>query len=216
MSNLDFNDAAPQRDGFDLIPNGTIVRVVSNIRAGGQSRAGMETADAGWLTASKTTDSLYLNFEFTVSDGPYRNRKIWQNMTVSGGEVDEAGNSKAWNITKSTMRAMLNSARNVKPDDESAGALAARRINNWGDVSGVEFLAKISIRKAKKDSGYSDQNQIGTVVEPGSKEYLAPGLPAGPAVAARPAAAVAAPSWAGTPAATQGAPTGAVVPAWAR
>lgn len=214
---LDFNDAGPQRNGFELIPVGTIVRAIGVIRPGGHSREGMEEADAGWLTASKSSDALYLNYEFTIVDGPYRNRKWFQNMTVSGGKVNEAGVSEAWNITKAAIRAMLNSALNIKPDDESPAALAARRINNWGDVNTLEILVKLGISKAKKDSGYQDQNQIGTVIEPGSKDYLAPGVAVigGAPAAARPAMA-ATPSWGGA-APPQAAPaTNAAVPAWAR
>ncbi len=213
MSGFDFNDAEKQR-GIDLIPNGTIVRLVGTIRPGGASRDG--NIDAGWLTQSKSSDSKYLNWEFVVSEGPYRNRRLWQNMTVFGGETNEKGESKGWNITKSTVRAMLNSARNVKPDDESQQALAARRINNWGDINGIEFLAKVSIRKGQNN--YPDQNQIATVIEPGHKDYVAPGaaMPATAASSASSAPSAPTPAWAAGGQAVPPPAAASAVPAWAR
>jgi hypothetical protein len=192
---LDFNDAGPQRSGFDLIPNGAICRLIGTIRPGGKSRPGAEALDANWLTASRTKeDSLYLNFEFVVTEGPYANRRIWQNMSVAGGEVDTNGQSKGWNITRATVRAMLNSANNLAPDDESERALSMRRVNTWGDLNGIEFLAKIKINKAKPDSPYQDQNAIGVVIEPGDKGYAAGG--SGFVASTAPKAATPAPAWA--------------------
>lgn len=204
---LDFNDADRQRD-FELIPTGTIVRVIGTIRPGGKSRAGSEAVDAGWLTASRTSDVMYLSWEFVVSEGPLKNRRWWQNLTVAGGEVNEKGESKAWNISKSTIRAMLNSARNVKPDDESATAVAARRINTWADINGIEFLCKVGIQKGS--NGYQDKNQIGTVIEPGHKDYAAPGMAA--PVSSAPSTP-ATPAWGGKPPPVAGSSS---VPAWAR
>lgn len=215
---LDFNDAEPQR-GMDLIPAGTLVRVVGVLRPGAVSRPGMEKIDGGCLTASKTSDVLYLSWEFTVVDGPYRNRKFWQNMTVAGGEVNEKGESKAWNITKSTLRAMLNSARGVKPDDASPQAAAARRIECWRDIERIEFACRVRINPARGD--FLASNSIGQVIEPDHKDYAAimGGTGAGDAPSAPQAAAAPTPAWAATPAATRPASGGngaAVLPAWAR
>lgn len=203
---LDLNDAGPQQN-FDLIPDGTVAKIVGIIRPGSVSRPGQEAFDGGWLTASQRSDVLYLNYEFTVADGEFRGRKFWQNFTVHGGTLNERGESKAWNITKSTMRAMLNSARGVHPEDESPNALAARRINTWGEVNAIEFTAKIGIKKANPNSGYCDQNQIAKVIEPGES---APAAAAAPApVAAAPAAA-----WAKAP--PPAAAAASATPAWAR
>ncbi len=89
---MDFNDAGQQQSG-ELIPANTIAKVVATLRPG-------STGQGGWLTRSNTSDVEYLNFEFTVLEGPFAKRKFWQNMTVSGGKVDERGQSKAWGITR--------------------------------------------------------------------------------------------------------------------
>ncbi len=206
---IDVNDGEPQRGG-ELIPQGTKVRVVGVIRPGGVNRPGQEKVDGGYPTASKSSDVLFLSWEFTVVDGPYAKRKFWQNMSVSGGDVNEKGESKSWNITKSTLRAMLNSARNIKPDDTSERAMSGRRFNAWSDLHGIEFACTVRVQKAKPGSGYQDNNSIGTVLEPDHKDYAA--TMGGEGAASAPAAP--APTWAA--AAPPKAVSGAAVPAWAR
>ena len=68
-----------------------------------------------------------LDCEFTVVEGPYARRKFWQNFTVAGGKLDEKGQSKGWNISKSTFRAMVDSALGLDPKDESPAAKAEAR-----------------------------------------------------------------------------------------
>lgn len=210
---LDFNNAAPQRSGFDLIPNGTIVRCIGTIRPGGKSRPGLEAVDQGMLTQSKSSDVMYLSFEYVVTEGPYAKRRWWGNLTVCGGSVDERGESKGWNITKSTFRALLNCNRSIRPDDESPQAASGRQINSWADINGLEFLCKVKIQKGQ--DGYQDQNSIAMIIEPGHKDWVpwgtpmpepTPGQTGNVAQFQRPAPA-AAPSWAGPmPAATGPAP----------
>ena len=196
---IDFHDAAPQR-GFDLIPANTVVPVVMTIRPGA-------VGDGGWATQSNSSDAKYLNCEFTVSAGPHVNRKIWQNLTISGGKVNEKGESIAWNITKSNIRAMLNSARGVRADDDSETARKARTIKNWGDLNGLAFVCKLKVEKGK--DGYADKNQIGQVLEPGHEEYSAP------PEASHAASAAPAPAWV-APAKPPAKDNGANLPAWAR
>jgi hypothetical protein len=216
MPIADFNDAGPQRVGGDLIPDKTVARVIGTIRPGGANREGQD--DGGFLTASKNSDVLYLSFEFTVVDGPFARRKFWQNMTVSGGEVNEHGESKAWNITKSTVKAMLNSAHGLMPDDTSETARRKRVINSWDDLAGLEFVCRVRVVPPKPGTTYQAQNQIGQVIEPDHKEY-APTMSgvavAHPSPVAAPAAGPA-PGWAPQQQATKPAAASAPLPSWAR
>ena len=152
---MDFNDAEPQRTNFDLIPAKTECRLIATIKSGG-------AGDGGWLTASKSSDVQYLSFEFTVLEGKFSKRKIWQNFTVSGGKLDEKGQSKSWGITKSLLRGMLDSAYGLDPDDMSPAATAKRRTNGWGDFNGLEFTALIGTEKGT--NGYPDKNKISSIV----------------------------------------------------
>ena len=96
----DFNGADRQSSGFDPIPAGTIVPLTMSIRPGG-------AGDGGWFKQSQSSDALMLDCEFVVSEGPYAKRKIWQFLIVSGGKLNERGESTAGNITRATLRAIL-------------------------------------------------------------------------------------------------------------
>ena len=98
------------------------------------------------------------------------------------------------------VRGILNSAHGFSDKDISPQAQAARRINSFRDLDGVEFLARIDIGK---DANGEEKNEIRAAVTPDHKEYASrAGLPlpqptAAPA-AARPQQATAGvrPSWA--------------------
>lgn len=159
---FNFNDAEKQSGG-ELIPDGVIVPVVMNIKPGG-------VGEGGWLTASKSSDAEMLNCELTVCDGPYAKRKIFTNMTVSGGSLNDKGESKGGNITRSTLRAILESARNINPNDMSEDAINKRTISGFGDLNGIVFLMKVGIEKDKTGQ-YADKNKIKTIITPDMRQY---------------------------------------------
>ena len=202
---IDLNDAETQQYG-ELIPTGSICPVIMTIRPGG---AGPE----GWLTASKTSDAEYLNCELTVTEGPFAKRKLWSNMTWSGGKKNNKGQSMGGEITRSTLRAMLESARHIMPDDMSEKAMAARRVSSFGEFDGLEFVIKVGIEKGQ--GGYSDKNKIMTVITPDKKEYSAGPTTETPASA--PTGTPATPPWAqgSAPPPPQQNPK-PVIPAWAQ
>jgi len=170
---LDFNDAEPQRSG-DLIPP-CYAKLKGIIRPGGVD--GYAPGDQGLLKASNSSDAMMLDFEFTVMVGPHNGRKLFSNMTVSGGSVDEKGVSKGWKMTKSTMRAMVESALGIRPDDMSAAAVQKRQLPNFAAFSGIEFAALIEVEKGKekadKSGFYDDKNVIKTVITPDRPEWQA-------------------------------------------
>lgn len=155
----DFNSAEPQRE-VGLITDGTIAAVHMTIRPG-------NAGEGGWLKRSKSGDSAALDCEFTVIDGPFAKRKFWSLFTVEG--VTE-GHAKAGEISASRLRAILESAKGVRPDDKSDAAKAARIVNSWGDFDGIRFVAKIGIEKGK--DGYKDKNILDAAVTPDSKAWM--------------------------------------------
>lgn len=158
---MDFN-TAESNSGFDIIPANTVAPLIMTIRPG-------SAGEGGWETASKTSDAAYLNVEFAVTAGPFKGRKFWQNMVVSGGKTDENGNSKAGSITRSALRGILESARRIKPDDMSDEAKAKRIVQGYGDFSGVEFVGKIGVEPAK--DGYDAKNKLIAAVPVTSPDY---------------------------------------------
>lgn len=149
----DFNNAETQREG-GLIPDGTVAPVHLTVRPG-------NSGEGGWLKRSKTGESMALDCEFTVVDGPFAKRKFWSLFTVEG---TTDGHAKAAEISASRLRGILESARGIRPDDESEAAKNARRLNSWGDLDGIRFVAKIGIEKGKE--GYKDKNTLAAAVTP--------------------------------------------------
>lgn len=192
----DFNGAETQREA-GLIADGTIAVVHLTVRPG-------SAGEGGWLKRSKGGDSQALDCEFTVVDGPFAKRKFWSLFTVEG---TTEGHAKAGEISASRLRGILESAKGIRPDDESDAAKNGRRVNSWGDFDGLRFVAKIGIETAKPGTTFKDKNTLDAAITPDRKAWVKVEQVAKPAGAFQPigvaAAAVAAqatpsskPAWA--------------------
>ncbi len=160
----DFNDAQAQMGGFDLIPRGVIVPVRMTIKPGGHDDA-TQGWTGGYATESFENGSVYLACEFVVTAGPYAKRKMWSNV----GLLSRKG--PVWGqMGRSFIRAALNSARGVNPQDNSPHAASARRINSFADLDGIEFLARVDV---EKDGKGEDRNVVKIAIEPDHKDYAA-------------------------------------------
>lgn len=167
---IDLNQAGPQRDYGTLIPEGTYARVIGHIRPGGVTLHGAEPEDHGIMKAAKHPSTVVmLDWEFTIAYGQHAKSKFWQNMTIEGGEVDEKGKSKAGSISAGTLRAIAESSRGIRADDQSPAAMQARVIKSWRSLDMVEFACRIDIQPGS--DGFADQNKIGIVLTPENPEY---------------------------------------------
>jgi len=155
----DYTDAPPQ-----LIPHGTIATCVLHLRPGSVGEDGM-------LKRSKDGGCEMLDCEFTVADGPYKGRKWWGYMILTG---TTAGHAQAAEISRGTLRAIIESNRGIKPDDTSPQARTARTVS-LKDFDNLAFIGKIGIEKggAKSDGGgnYPDKNILLAVITPDKKEW---------------------------------------------
>lgn len=157
----DFNDADAQQ-GFDLLPHGTLAPVRMTIKPGGYDDPA-NGWNEGYATESTQTGAVYLACEFVITSGPYAKRKLWSNVGLHSPK------GPAWGqMGRSFIRAVLNSARNVLPQDNSPQATAARRIQGLMELDGIEFVARIEI---EKDGKGEDRNAIKIAIEPDHKEY---------------------------------------------
>jgi hypothetical protein len=130
----------------DLIPNGTIALVQMKVTGG-------DGAD-GLLTRTKNGDGELLKNEFTVLEGEYAKRKVFDNWIVVGTKDGQKLMAKRYlRLCKST----LASAKYVDPNDQSPGA-RAKLTAEWRDFDGLRFLAEIGIEKGK--NGFEDKNVI--------------------------------------------------------
>jgi hypothetical protein len=199
---FDYNDAEAQQGAFDLIPKGALVRVRMTIKPGGHDDP-TQGWTGGYASESFDTGSVYLSCEFVVLEGAFAKRKMWSNI----GLLSRKG--PVWGqMGRSMIRAILNSARNVHPQDNGPQAAAARRIQGFSELDGIEFIARVDV---EKDAKGEDRNVVKLVIEPDHKDYaalmgLAPRAPSpGPTpVPATPSA----------PAAPRPVPSGK--PAWAQ
>jgi hypothetical protein len=166
----DFNQASPQRV-FDVIPAGTIATLQLKIRPCG-------AGEGGWLRRSKAGDSEALDCEFIVIDTPYAKQKFWTLLTVSG---TTEGHAQAAEISRSKLRAILESAHGVRPDDTSEAAKRARQIDSYGDLNGLRFIGRIGVEPARDN--YPAKNILLDAVTPDRRDWHPVEQTAKPAVA---------------------------------
>lgn len=160
----DFNDAEAQHGAFDLIPKGSIVPVRMTIKPGGHDDHGQGWT-GGYATESFDTGAVYLACEFVVTSGPFVKRKMWSNVGLHSRKGPTWGQ-----MGRTFVRAVLNSARSVHPQDNTPQAAAARRINSFADLDGIEFVVRVDV---EKDAKGEDRNVVKLAIEPDHKDYAA-------------------------------------------
>lgn len=186
---LDLNTAGGQRAALDVIPANTIVTAQMNINRGG-------VGPDGWLTRAADGNSENLDTVCIVTDGQYAKRKIYLKLTLQG---TTPGHAEAGEISKATLRAIVESAKGIRPDDKSEAANAARKLKGYGDLDGLRFTARVGVRPPR--DGYAARNTIAEILTPDRANWTKPAqvqtASATPAAAATPPAnAVARPQWA--------------------
>lgn len=167
---IDLNDAPEQRE-FGALPDGTFVRLEGHMKKGGANHPADKPGDPDlgiYKNAKAPSDVLMIEWEFIVTHGLYKNRKVFQFMVVDGGERDDNGRSKAGEISRGMLKAMVNSAMGLDPKDESAETKAKRIVPNMVFFDGIPFAAHLGVEESE---GYSPKNFISRVLQPGDEEY---------------------------------------------
>src|SRR6516165_3708941 len=137
----DYSKAPPPRN-LDLIPHGTICAVIMQIVPG----------PAGLLWRSTAGDCEMLKVKFTVTDGPYARKQFWENMIIVGTTPGQKQMAETW---EGTRKAILESARNIQPGDESPRAREAY-LAELSDFDGMGFMARVGVEKGKP----KDKNDV--------------------------------------------------------
>jgi hypothetical protein len=161
---FDFNNAERQQS-FDVIPSKTVAPVRMTIKPGGYDDPSIGL-NGGYATLSDNSGSIFFNCEFTITGGKYSKRKVFTNIGLYSPKGPNWGN-----MGRSFMRAIIESARGVSSKDESPEAAQKRRINSYGDLDGVEFLAMIGIEKDSRSG--DDKNVIKAAVTIDMKAHAA-------------------------------------------
>ncbi len=159
----DFNDAEAQQGGFQLIPKRTFVTVRMTLKPGGHDDP-QQGWTGGYATQSFDSGAVYLSCEFVVTSGEFVKRKIWSNIGLYSAKGPKWGQ-----MGRSFIRAVLNSSRNLMPEDVSSQAVAGRRITALSDLDGIEFAALVDI---EKDGSGEERNVIKHVIEPDHPAYV--------------------------------------------
>ena len=152
---INFNDAEMQQE-YSLIPANTFAKARLVLKPGNHFNDPM-------LTSSKNGDSSYLNVEFIILEGRYAKRKVFDKIGITGNDV--------WvNMGKSRIRAILESAKNISPKDMSEAAMAARKINLFGDLNNLDVVIKIGI-ESDRNGVYGDKNKVVAIITPDHQSY---------------------------------------------
>jgi hypothetical protein len=197
-----FSNTSTPRGFGDLIPKGTIAPMNARIKRGGYG-------DGGLLTSTTTYKgrSAYLDIEITLTDDPYKGRKLWTRLTVEG----ENHHAAAAN-SRDLLGSVLRSGHNLSSTDMSPEALGKLDNVSYETFDGWRFTGKIGVERGKlKDDGsgekWPDKNILVSGVTkdmpgwPGPVEQgPAPDRDPSPATPAStpvvPAASIPRPSWA--------------------
>jgi hypothetical protein len=158
---IDLNSAGEQKN-FGLIPANTIATLQIKVRGSGAGADGM-------LRRSKDGRSEGLDLELTVTEGPYAKRKLWALLTLSG---ETEGHAEAGRIAQATLRAILESAHGIKPDDNSEAARQRRQLSSYLDFDGLRFVGVIGVDPAR--DGYDAKNKLVSVITPDMKAWRQP------------------------------------------
>jgi hypothetical protein len=136
MTAFDYSDSAPV--DMELIPDGLIATVQMRVRAG--------DGEDGVLKRSKDGRSESLDCEFILVDTKHAKMKFWQNLLLAG-ETD--GHKQMADKNRSILKAILDSAYGLNPDDKGPEARAKRK-KELMEFDGLRFLVKTQSKRASR------------------------------------------------------------------
>jgi hypothetical protein len=161
--------------------------VKSRIKPGG-------AGDDGLLRLAKNMYSLMLQLDLTIlDDDEWRGKKIFEYITCDLVEYDYndeiappldankmEGLKTSMRMGRSRLKAMINSAFNLMPNDDSDEAKAIRNIESYNVFNDLCFMVQIEVKPAQ--GNFKERNVVDFVIEPGDPAYS----PRGKTVATRP------------------------------
>ena len=150
---MDFSNGAGQQSKSDLIPNGTLVWAILEVR-------GLEGSQAG---------GEYLDVELTIDQGqPYQSRKIWEMI----GNPLHSGNSDEYRqMGQMAIARILEAGRGAGP-----GNPQAYQLRDFPDLTGLRVPIKVGVKPAR--NGYDAKNRVAEWLTPnpasgsGHKDYV--------------------------------------------
>lgn len=168
---FNYNDADKQSN-YELAPPGKY-RLRVTVRPG--------SIEDDHLVPAKNGYTHHLALKYTIQGGEYDGTQLFDYITLKhspngrdleGYELGPASPQKvegfqtAVRLGRAKLRALLESAHAINPNDNSAEANAKRRVkdNDFLNLDGLEFWAHVDIRKGR--DGYRDSNTIDFIITP--------------------------------------------------
>lgn len=130
---IDLNNEEKQSAAFQPIPPNSRVLVKLCINYPEDMRRGSEYP----LTSSRNSPLEYLATSLEVLSPSFKGQKIRHNFNLSGASTD--GQTKAVNISRKQIRALVEANFGIHPDDSTPQATQRRRLNAWTDLDGMTF-----------------------------------------------------------------------------
>lgn len=169
---LDFNNEAEQKNtNYGPVPAESKVMVSITIETPKYS------VDGQPFVSQAKSGLRGLWCKFTVVGGVYDEVSWYENLWLPAGYQVirlEEGQQKTCNRSGAIIRAIIEAHRGIKPKDTEPRAVSARRINDWTDLSGMEFPAKLGISREPytgKDGKQYWNNYVMSVITPDKDEY---------------------------------------------
>ncbi len=158
---IDFNKAEEQKEFNGPIPAGSIVKLKMHIES--PDKGMVSDIDPNLQVSKTNSKNHYLKTKMVVQSGTFEGCSFFSNFVLTGSE-------KASKISMSKLRAILEAARGIMPDDFSPIAEEARRIAGFKDLDSFEFPAKIGIDTPEKGDLYINNN-LKTIITPDKEAY---------------------------------------------
>jgi len=142
------------------------------------------TGPDGLLRLAKNGFSLMLNLELVViDDDEWRGKKIFDLITCELQEYDSddplsppplaadklANLQTSVRMGRSRLKAMLNSAYGLMPNDDSDQAKASRTIEGYDAFDGLCLMAQVDVQPARDN--FKERNRVDFIIEPSDPAY---------------------------------------------
>jgi hypothetical protein len=168
---INLNNTPTQKNPPPIPPGVYQLRI--EVRPGGAGNDGV------LRRAKKNPQLLMLELQCEVLDeGEHKGRLIWDYVSVELDESDSLSPLKvetrrkletAVRFGRVRVRAIIDSALRLDPDDCGAEAEKARTLENWAQIDGLVFWAQVDEQPG--GNGYGPSNVIDFVVVPGDPAY---------------------------------------------
>jgi hypothetical protein len=160
MNMFDLNEA--ERQGGQVIPSG-----VYTLRAKLKPKG---AGDEGLLRRAKNGPTQMLELELKVVGGEHAGHTFVDLITVNYNKDEGPLNGQddnyrtAVRIGRAKLRSIIESARGIKPDDDSDDAKVKRRVESYLEFDGITFVAQLKTEPAQ--NGYRAKNVVHFVITP--------------------------------------------------